>query len=91
MAMVGKLVGAVLIGLLLVVRPPEVVRWQDIAWPVGAGALMGGTRPLLHLGRARGPVAVCGPAFAVGMMVSPVVVGPLVGPALRGIVLGGRA
>ena len=88
-AMVATFVGAVLIGLLLVVRPPEVVRWQDIAWPVGAGALMVLTRPLLYLGMARGPVAVFAPAFALVMMVVPIVVGPLIGQALKGIEIEG--
>ncbi len=90
-AMVATLVGAVLIGLLLVVRPPEVVRWQDIAWPVGAGALMVVTRPLLYLGMARGPVAVFAPAFALVMMVVPIVVGPLIGQVLNGIEIVGVA
>lgn len=82
-AMVATFVGAVLIGLLLVVRPPEVVRWQDIAWPVGAGTLMVATRPLLYLGMARGPVAVFAPAFGLTMIVVPIVVGPLIGQTLE--------
>ncbi|HJP24485.1 MAG TPA: hypothetical protein QGG16_04080, partial [Acidimicrobiales bacterium] len=73
-AMMATLVGAVLIGLLLVVRPPEVVRWQDIAWPVGAGVLMVATRPLLYLGMARGPVAVFAPSFGLVTIVVPTIV-----------------
>lgn len=90
-AMMATLVGAVLIGLLLVVRPPEVVRWQDIAWPVGAGALMVTTRPLLYLGMARGPVAVFAPSFGLVMIVVPTIVGPLIGQTLEGIEMAGVA
>ena len=90
-AMMATLVGAVLIGLLLVVRPPEVVRWQDIAWPVGAGALMVATRPLLYLGMARGPVAVFAPSFGLVMIVVPTIVGPLIGQTLEGIEMAGVA
>ncbi len=90
-AMMATLVGAVLIGLLLVVRPPEVVRWQDIAWPVGAGALMVATRPLLYLGMARGPVAVFAPSFGLVMIVVPTIVGPLIGQTLEGIEMVGVA
>lgn len=89
--MMATLVGAVLIGLLLVVRPPEVVRWQDIAWPVGAGALMVATRPLLYLGMARGPVAVFAPSFGLVMIVVPTIVGPLIGQTLEGIEMVGVA
>ena len=90
-AMVATLVGAVLIGLLLVVRPPEVVRWEDIVWPVGAGALMVATRPLLYLGMARGPVAVFAPSFGLVMIVVPTIVGPLIGQTLKGIEMAGVA
>ncbi len=90
-AMMATLVGAVLIGLLLVVRPPEVVRWQDIAWPVGAGARMVATRPLLYLGMARGPVAVFAPSFGLVMIVVPTIVGPLIGQTLEGIEMAGVA
>ncbi len=90
-AMVATLVGAVLIGLLLVVRPPEVVRWQDIVWPAGAGALMVATRPLLYLGMARGPVAVFAPSFGLVMIVVPTIVGPLIGQTLKGIEMAGVA
>ncbi len=49
LAMVATMVGAVLIGTYVLVRPPEVVRFADVAWPVAAGLFMAVTRPLMYL------------------------------------------
>ncbi len=78
-AMVASTVGAVAIGVVLLVRPPEAVAFADVAWPVAAGLMMAATRPLLYLGMARGPVAVFAPGFGLTLIVVPAIVGPFIG------------
>jgi len=85
LAMVATLVGAVLVGLFLLARPPETVRPADVVWPSAAGLLMASTRPLLYLGMARGPVAVFAPIFGLTMIVVPAVIGPFIGQYLNGL------
>jgi len=85
LAMVATMVGAVLVGLFLLVRPPETVRPADVVWPSAAGLLMASTRPLLYLGMARGPVAVFAPIFGLTMIVVPAAIGPLIGQHLNGL------
>ena len=77
--------GAVVVGLVLVVRPPEAVSVADVIWPVMAGLLMAATRPLLYLGMARGPVAVFAPGYGLTMIAVPALVGPCIGQHLTGI------
>ncbi len=85
LAMVATMVGAVLIGTYVLVRPPEVVRFADVAWPVAAGLFMAVTRPLMYLGMARGPVAVFAPVFGLTMIAVPAVIGPFIGERLAGL------
>ena len=84
-AMTATAVGAVVVGLVLVVRPPEAVSVADVIWPVMAGLLMAATRPLLYLGMARGPVAVFAPGYGLTMIAVPALVGPFIGQHLTGI------
>jgi len=84
-AMTATAVGAVVVGLVLVVRPPEAVSVADVIWPVMAGLLMAATRPLLYLGMARGPVAVFAPGYGLTMIAVPALVGPFIGQHLSGI------
>ena len=84
-AMTATAVGAVVVGLVLVVRPPEAVSMADVIWPVMAGLLMAATRPLLYLGMARGPVAVFAPGYGLTMIAVPALVGPFIGQHLTGI------
>ena len=84
-AMTATAVGAVVVGLGLVVRPPEAVSVADVIWPVMAGLLMAATRPLLYLGMARGPVAVFAPGYGLTMIAVPALVGPFIGQHLTGI------
>ena len=84
-AMTATAVGAVVVGLVLVVRPPEAVSVADVIWPVVAGLLMAATRPLLYLGMARGPVAVFAPGYGLTMIAVPALVGPFIGQHLTGI------
>jgi len=84
-AMTATAVGAVVVGLVLVVRPPEAVGVADVIWPVMAGLLMAATRPLLYLGMARGPVAVFAPGYGLTMIAVPALVGPFIGQHLAGI------
>ena len=84
-AMTATAVAAVVVGLVLVVRPPEAVSVADVIWPVMAGLLMAATRPLLYLGMARGPVAVFAPGYGLTMIAVPALVGPFIGQHLTGI------
>ena len=84
-AMTATAVGVVVVGLVLVVRPPEAVSVADVIWPVMAGLLMAATRPLLYLGMARGPVAVFAPGYGLTMIAVPALVGPFIGQHLTGI------
>ena len=84
-AMTATAVGVVVVGLVLVVRPPEAVSVADVIWPVMAGRLMAATRPLLYLGMARGPVAVFAPGYGLTMIAVPALVGPFIGQHLTGI------
>ena len=84
-AMTATAVAAVVVGLVLVVRPPEAVSVADVIWPVMAGLLMAATRPLLYLGMARGPVAVFAPGYGLTMIAVPALVGPFIGQHLSGI------
>jgi len=84
-AMTATAVAAVVVGLVLVVRPPEAVSVADVMWPVMAGLLMAATRPLLYLGMARGPVAVFAPGYGLTMIAVPALVGPFIGQHLTGI------
>ena len=84
-AMTATAVGVVVVGLVLVVRPPESVGMADVTWPVMAGLLMAATRPLLYLGMARGPVAVFAPGYGLTMIAVPALVGPFIGQHLTGI------
>ena len=84
-AMTATAVGAVVVGLVLLVRPPEAVSVADVIWPVMAGLLMAATRPLLYLGMARGPVAVFAPGYGLTMIAVPALVGPFIGQHLTGI------
>jgi len=84
-AMTATAVGAVVVGLVLVVRPPEAVSMADVIWPVMAGLLMAATRPLLYLGMARGPVAVFAPGYGLTMIAVPALVGPFIGQHLTGV------
>ena len=84
-AMTATAVGAVVVGLVLVVRPPEAVGVADVVWPVMAGLLMAATRPLLYLGMARGPIAVFAPGYGLTMIAVPVLVGPFIGQRLTGV------
>ena len=77
----------VLVGLMVVVRPPEAVEVTDVAWPALAGLLMALTRPLLYQGMARGPVAVFAPGFGLTMIAVPTLLGPLVGQRLATVEL----
>jgi drug/metabolite transporter (DMT)-like permease len=83
--MTATAVAAVVVGLVLVVRPPEAVSVADVIWPVMAGLLMAATRPLLYLGMARGPVAVFAPGYGLTMIAVPALVGPFIGQHLTGI------
>ena len=78
-------VGAVVVGLVLVVRPPEAVGVADVVWPVMAGLVLAATRPLLYLGMARGPIAVFAPGYGLTMIAVPVLVGPFIGQRLTGV------
>ena len=82
-AMVATTVATVLVGLLVLIRPPEVVQVGDVLWPVAAGLLMVTTRPLLYLGMARGPVAVFAPGYGLTMIVVPALIGPFIGQHLN--------
>ncbi len=82
LAMVATTVGALLVGLLVIARPPEAVRFADVAWPVAAGLLMAVNRPLVYLGMARGPVALFAPVFGLTMVAVPVIIGPFIGQHL---------
>jgi len=84
-AMTATAVAAVVVGLVLVLRPPEAVSVADVIWPVMAGLLMAATRPLLYLGMARGPVAVFAPGYGLTMIAVPALVGPFIGQHLTGI------
>ena len=84
-AMTATAVAAGVVGLVLVVRPPEAVSVADVIWPVMAGLLMAATRPLLYLGMARGPVAVFAPGYGLTMIAVPALVGPFIGQHLTGI------
>jgi len=84
-AMTATAVAAVVVGLVLVVRPPEAVSVADVIWPVMAQLLMAATRPLLYLGMARGPVAVFAPGYGLTMIAVPALVGPFIGQHLTGI------
>ena len=84
-AMTATAVGAVVVGLVLVVRPPEAVGVADVVWPVMAGLLLAATRPLLYLGMARGPIAVFAPGYGLTMIAVPVLVGPFIGQRLTGV------
>ena len=84
-AMPATAVGAVVVGLVLVVRPPEAVGVADVIWPVMAGLLMAAGRPFLYLGMARGPVAVFAPGFGLTMIAVPALMGPFIGQHLTGI------
>ena len=84
-AMTATAVAAVVVGLVLVVRPPEAVSVADVIWPVMAGLLMAATRPLLYLGMARGPVAVFAPGYGLTMIAVRALVGPFIGQHLTGI------
>ena len=84
-AMTATAVGVVVVGLVLVGRPPEAVSVADVIWPVMAGLLMAATRPLLYLGMARGPVAVFAPGYGLTMIAVPALVGPFIGQHLTGI------
>ena len=88
-AMTATAVAAVVVGLVLVVRPPEAVSVADVIWPVMAGLLMAATRPLLYLGMARGPVAVFAPGYGLTMIAVPALVGPFIGQHLTGIEVSG--
>lgn len=82
LAMVATMVGAFLVGLYLLVRPPELVQTSDVVWSVAAGLLMATTRPLVYLGMARGPVAVFGPVFSLTMIAVPAIASTFVGQSL---------
>ena len=84
-AMTATAVGAVVVGLVLVVRPPEAVGVADVVWSVLAGLLLAATRPLLYLGMARGPIAVFAPGYGLTMIAVPTLVGPFIGQRLTGV------
>ena len=81
-ALTATVVAVVLLGVMVLLRPPEVVRLADVLWPIGAGLMTAITRPLLYLGMARGPVAVFAPGYGLTMIVVPAVVGPFIGQDL---------
>lgn len=85
LAMTTTLVSVLLVGIVLLVRPPQAVGVADVVWPVAAGLLMAITRPLLYLGMARGPVAVFAPGFGLTMIVVPAIVGPAIGQRLEAV------
>ena len=64
MAIVATIVGTTVIGLFMLVMPPESISASDLWWSVLAGLSMSATRPLLYLGMARGPISVFSPSFA---------------------------
>ncbi|MBJ30106.1 MAG: hypothetical protein CL466_01630 [Acidimicrobiaceae bacterium] len=81
-ALTATVVATVVLGVMVLLRPPEVVRLADVLWPIGAGLMTAITRPLLYLGMARGPVAVFAPGYGLIMIVVPAVVGPFIGQDL---------
>lgn len=81
-ALTATVVSVVLLGVVVLLRPPEAVRLADVLWPVGAGLMTAITRPLLYLGMARGPVAVFAPGYGLTMIVVPAIVGPFIGQDL---------
>lgn len=86
-ALTATTVAVVFLGVVVLLRPPEVVRLADVLWPVGAGLMTAVTRPLLYLGMARGPVAVFAPGYGLTMIVVPAIVGPFIGQNLAPIEL----
>ena len=78
LAIVATIVGTVLIGLYMLLVPPEAISASDFWWSVLAGLSMSATRPLLYLGMARGPISVFSPSFALVAIVVPTLIGPLV-------------
>ncbi|HCV33961.1 MAG TPA: hypothetical protein DGF10_04775 [Acidimicrobiaceae bacterium] len=82
-ATIATFVGALILGGVVLVRPPETVRLEDVLWPIGAGTMAAITRPLLYLGMARGPVAVFAPGYGLTMIVVPAILGPFIGQGLQ--------
>ena len=78
MAFVATGVGTIVIGVYLLILPPESVTSSDLWWSVLAGLSMSITRPLLYLGMARGPISVFSPSFALVAIVVPALIGPFV-------------
>ncbi len=78
MAIVATVVGTVVIGLYMLLMPPDAISASDLWWSVLAGLSMSATRPLLYLGMARGPISVFSPSFALVAIIVPTLIGPLV-------------
>ena len=78
LAIVATIVGTVLIGLYMLLVPPDSISASDFWWSVLAGLSMSATRPLLYLCMARGPISVFSPSFALVAIVVPTLIGPLV-------------
>jgi len=81
-AMTATFVAVVVLGVAVLLRPPEAVRLADVLWPVLAGVFTAITRPMLYLGMARGPVAVFAPGYGLTMIVVPAIIGPFIGQDL---------